>query len=135
MMYCDSSSTECGLLSNENSDHVIIDINSDSFIKGVSSEDKHESDYHSDSTVEWDSNGESSEDLSLSSSNSTSPSESSDLEDNDGSSHIDSTGSDVRIEEGSSSSKNKLVQSSPKTVRRKSREGCCCHHTGILMLC
>jgi len=71
MMFCDSLSTECGLLSNENSDHVIMDIDSDSFIKGVSSEDKHESDYHLDSTAEGDSNGESSEDLSLSSSDSS----------------------------------------------------------------
>jgi len=134
-MFFDSSSTECGLLSNESLDYIIMDIDSDSFIKGVSSEDKHESDYHLDGTVEGDSNGESSEDLSLSSSDSSSSSESSDLEDNDGSSHINSTGTDVRIEEDSSSSKNKLVQSSPKTVRRKSREGCCCHHTGILMLC
>ena len=78
-MFCDSSSTECGLLSNENSDYIIMDINSDNFIKGALSEDKHESDYHSDSTVEGDSNGESREDLSLSSSDSSSPSESSDL--------------------------------------------------------
>ena len=100
-----------GLLSNEDSDHIIMDIDSDSFIKGVLSEDKHESDYHSDGTVEGDSNRESSENFSLSSSDSNSSSESSDLEDSDGSSHIDSTGFDVRIEEDSSSSQNKMAQS------------------------
>ena len=42
-----------------------MDIDSDSFFKGVLSEDKHESDYHSDGTVEGDSNGDCSEDLSL----------------------------------------------------------------------
>jgi len=111
----DTSSTECGLPLDEDSD---IDT-----IKGTLSEDKPESDYHSDSTIEADLNGEDSEDLSLSSSDdSSSSSESSDLENSDGSSHTDSTGSNVR-EEDSSSGKNKVVQSrTPRSQTGDSEE-------------